>query len=335
MAVVALLLTVGALALTWTTQQRVNLLEQELVRRQSDSQTQAGAAGIAARAAQDLAHDSAAKVALLEVRVAEAVMQRTQVEELLQSVSRSRDENIVADVEAALRVAMQQSALTGSAEPLVATLQQIEARLARHNQPRLERVRRAVNRDLDRLKTLGTVDIAHLTLRLDEAMRMIDGLPLLAQADPRGARQPAAAASRPATAASSASTEADWRDRATHWWQSGTAAVVNELRSLVRVSSIEHPEAMLMAPEQQFFLRENLKLRLLNARLALLSRQFDIAQSDIRDAQSALARHFEPRAKRVAALGEMLRQVSAQSRQTSTPQPDDTLAALAAVAAGR
>lgn len=335
MAIVALLLTIGALALTWTTQHRVNLLEQELVRRQSDSQTQAGAARIAARAAQDLAQDAAAKVALLEVRVAEAAMQRTQVEELLQSVSRSRDENIVADVEAALRVAMQQSSLTGSAGPLVATLQQIDMRLARHNQPRLERVRRAANRDLDRLKTLGAVDIANLTLRLDEAMRMVDGLPLLAQADPRIAQQPAAAASRPAAAASSASAAATWRDRAAHWWQSGTAAVANELRSLVRVSSIEHPEAMLMAPEQQFFLRENLKLRLLNARLALLSRQFDIAQSDIRDAQSALDRHFERRAKRVVALGEMLRQVSAQSRQTGMPQPDDTLAALAAVAAGR
>jgi len=338
----ALLLTIGALVLAWTTQQRVKMLEQELVRRQSDSQTQAVEARVAARAAQDLAHEAAAKVALLDVRVAEAAMQRTQVEELLQSVSRSRDENVVADVEAALRVAMQQNALTGSIEPLVAALKQIDGRLARLNQPRLERVRRAVNRDLDRLKALGVVDIASLTARLDEAMRLVDELPLLAQADPRvqasgraprGA-DPAAAASRPAAAAS-ASTEADWRGRAARWWQDSAAAVANEFRALVRISSIEHPEAMLMAPEQQFFLRENLKLRLLNARLALLSRQFDIAQSDIRAAQYALERHFERRAKRVAALGELLRQVAQQSRQTGMPQPDDTLAALAAVAAGR
>jgi 2-dehydro-3-deoxyglucarate aldolase/4-hydroxy-2-oxoheptanedioate aldolase len=45
---------------------------------------------------------------------------------------------------------------------------------------------------------------------------------------------------------------------------------------------------MLIAPEQAFFLRENLKLRLLNARLALLSRQFDTAQADLSDALAAL-----------------------------------------------
>ena len=36
---------------------------------------------------------------------------------------------------------------------------------------------------------------------------------------------------------------------------------------------IDQPEAMLLAPDQAFFLRENLKLRLLNARLALLARR--------------------------------------------------------------
>ena len=70
----------------------------------------------------------------------------------MQSLARSRDENLVADIEAALRVALQQSALTGSAEPLVAALQQADERLARSNQPRLERVRRAIARDLDRVQ---------------------------------------------------------------------------------------------------------------------------------------------------------------------------------------
>ncbi len=92
---------------------------------------------------------------------------------------------------------------------------------------------------------------------------------------------------------------------------------------------------MLAAPEQQFFVRENLKLRLLNARLALLSRQFEIALSDIRDAQATLDRYFERGSKRVVMVGDLLRQVSAQARQTSLPRPDETLAALAAAAAGR
>ena len=345
LAVVALLLTVAALALAWTTQRRFKAFEEELVRRQLDSQTQAGEARVLARAAQELARDAAAKTALLEARVAEASMQRSQIEELLQSVSRSRDENVVADVEAAVRVALQQSALTGSAEPLVATLKQADERLARYNQPRLERVRRAVNRDLDRVKALGGIDIAGLTVRLDEATRLVDELPLLAQAESRGkpgaparsvtaASAPASTAARTAAAAPAAAS-GTWRGWMAQWWQETSAQVGNEVRALVRVTRIDHPEAMLVAPEQQFFVRENLKLRLLNARLALLSRQFEIAQSDIRVAQAALDRYFDRGSKRVAALGELLRQVATQARQTGVPRPDETLAALATAAAGR
>jgi uroporphyrin-III C-methyltransferase len=335
LAILALVLTVAALVLAWSTQRRVKGLEEELVRRQAESQAQATEARALARSAQDLSRDTSAKAALLEARVAEASMQRSQIEELLQSVSRSRDENVVADLEAAVRVALQQSSLTGSAEPLVATLKQADERLARYNQPRLERVRRAVNRDLDRIKALGVTDIASLALRLDEAVRLVDEVPLLASAEPRG--KPAATPRAPVAASAMAAAPAgdDWRGRALQWWQEIGAQVGNEIRSLVRVTRIDHPEAMLVAPEQQFYVRENLKLRLLNARLALLSRQFEIAQADVRDAQAALERYFERGSKRSALLGQLLRQVSAQARQTSVPNPDETLAALATAAAGR
>ncbi len=350
----ALLLTLAALALAWQAQRRVRALEQELVRRQTDSQAVAAEARVLARSAQELARDAAAKAALLDARVTEATLQRTQVEELLQAVSRSRDENVLADVEAAVRVALQQSAITGSAEPLVAALKQADERLARFNQPQLERVRRAVNRDLDRVKALGVIDVPALTLRLDEATRAVDNLPLLAQAQTpaetrtragaagRGAGPAAVAAPASASAAAMAASNAaaaagafDWRERIRLWWQQGQGQVGDELRALVRVTRIDQPEAMLIAPEQQFFLRENLKLRLLNARLALLSRQFEIAQSDLRDAQAALDRYFDRSSKRTQALSELLRSVSQQARQPGVPRPDDTLAALAAAAAGR
>jgi uroporphyrin-III C-methyltransferase len=338
LAVVALGLTVIALAVAWQTQRRVKSLERELVQRQESSQRDAADARAAARSAQELAQDASAKSALLDARVSDAAMQRSQVEELLQSVARSRDENVVADVEAAIRVALQQSALTGSTDPLVQTLKQADERLARYNQPRLERVRRAITRDLERTRAQGAVDVATLAARLDEAVRLVDELPLLAVGRPAAAAtNAAAAATTPAAAAPAAPTinNDDWRARATALWQAGLAHVGNELRSLVRVTKIDHPESVLATPEQQVFLRENLKLRLLNARLALFSRQFEIAQSDLRDAQSVLDRYFDRSSKRVVAASEALRQVSTQSRQSALPRPDETLAALATAAAGR
>ena len=334
-------LSVVAITLALLGQQRIKSLEQELVRRQQDSQGQAIEAHALAKQAQDMARAADAKVAVLDARVAETALQRTQLEDLIQQLSRSRDENVLADLDAAVRVAVQQSAITGNAEPLAAALRQADERLSRINQPRLERVRRALARDLDRVRAVSVTDIASLTIKLDEAVRTVDELPLLSQPERRasvlaarpGAAAAAAAASAPAPAVGA--DPASWLP----WVQAAWSGVGNrawaEARSLVRVTRIDRPEAMLLAPDQAWFLRENLKLRLLNARLALLSRQFDTAQADLRDVQTTLERYFDTSARRVALTSELVRQVGGQARQLNLPRPDETLAALAAAQAGR
>ena len=333
LALVLAALAISALLLAWSTQQRVKALEGELVRRQQDSGAMANEARTLARQAETLVRETAAKTALLEARVAETSIQRSQFEELLQSLARSRDENVLADLEAAIRVALQQSAITGSAEPLVATLKQADERLARYNQPRLERVRRAVAQDLERTRAAGVADIGTLSIRLDDVIRQVGDLPLLSQPEARagaGAAQ-AAAVPKPAVAASQAAANAPvrWSDG----WASLAGYVWAEVKGLIRVTRIGDPEAMLLQPEQAFFLRENLKLRLLNARLALLSRQFDTAQSDLRDAQISLDRYFDRGSRRVVAASDGLRQVATQARQVVLPRPDATLAAIAVATA--
>ncbi len=340
-AAIVAVLAIVSLGLAWQTSARLQALEQELVRRQQDSAAQAAEARMLARRAEEGMREAAAKVALLEARLAEVALQRGQLEELIQSLSRSRDENIVVDIEAAIRVALQQAALTGSAEPLVATLRQGDERLARYSQPRLEGIRRAMVRDLDRIKAVGSTDIASLSIKLDEAMRMVDELPLLAVADlrrdsPRAAdAAPQADAQRAAAAASAASAAATWRDAGWARVQDLGARLWAEARSLVRVTRIDHPEAVLLQPENALFVRENLKLRLMNARLGLLSRQFGTAQADLAGALGTLERYFDRSAKRTVIAADIIRQVSAQARLVTVPRPDDTLAALAAAAAGR
>ena len=341
---IVLLLTivsVVALALAWRADQRVRSSERELVKRQQDSADRVAESMLLARQAQDAMREATAKVALLEARLGEVAMQRSQLEDLVRSVARSRDENLVSDIESAMRAALQQSALTGSAEPLVATLKQSDERLARANQPRLEPVRRAIARDLDRAKASSVADVATLSIKIDEVVRMIDELPLLSASEPRsdfGAedRPLVEEAPPPAAAASAAEGIGDRVSR-----ELGRAGrffadnIWSEIRSLVRITPIAHPEAMLVAPDQVFFLRENLKLRLLNARLALMARQFDAAQADLKWAQGAIERYFNRGSKRTQIAAELLRQVAQQSRGTGVARPDDTLAALATAGAPR
>jgi uroporphyrin-III C-methyltransferase len=337
-------LTVASLVLAWKADQRVLTLEQELVRRQQDSAALSTEARMLAKQANEGMGSTAAKLALLEARVAEVAVQRGQLEDLIQSLSRSRDENILVDVEAAIRVALQQTAITGSAEPLVATLKQSDERLARYNQPRLEGVRRAIVRDLDRVKAASVADISVLGIKLDEAIRMVDELPLVAvvamvdtRREPaKDAAKPAPATSRGASAAGgrAASAAPAWSAQIGEFWNTFSERIWGEAKSLVRVTQTEHPDAMLLAPEQSYFLRENLKLRLLNARLALLSRQFNIAQTDLQGAQAALDRYFDRGSKRTLLATDLVKQVATQARQVGVPRPDDTLAALTA-AGGR
>ena len=328
------LLSVAAVGVAWMAQQRVHELELELVRRQQNSMSQSTEANVIAKQAQDQVRETAGKVALLEARVAEVAIQRSQLEELIQSLSRSRDENILGDVEAAIRVAMQQTAISGSAEPLVGALRQADERLARYDQPRLEGVRRAIARDLDRVRAAAVADLPTLGIKLDEAVRLVDELPLVSVAEPRRPA-PAAGVRRAGEAATPAETSPPWLQRWKLAWAAATERVWSEVKSLVRVTRIDHPEAMLVAPEQAYFLRENLKLRLLTARLSLMSRQYDTAQADLQGALRTLERYFEKGSRRTVYAAELIRQVAAQARHGGVPRPDDTLAALAAAVAGR
>ncbi|MBH9553427.1 uroporphyrinogen-III C-methyltransferase [Inhella gelatinilytica] len=323
------LLSVGAVALAWQSQSRLHDLEQELVRRQATAQTVAAEARQSAQQTQEQVRDLAAKLALAEARLAEVSIQRSQLEELLSQLSRSRDENIVGDLEASLRLAGQQAQFFGSVEPLVNALRQADDRLQRHKQPRLEGVRRAVLRDLDRIKALGAVDSTTLALRLDEVARLVDEVPLLVESQRVQKNVSPAVVAAPATGQG-----LTWQTAQT-WVHQRAREVWSEFKGLVRVTRIEAPEAMLLAPDQVQFLRDNLKLRLLNARLALMSRQYDSVQSDIRSVLQALERHADARQRRAQVALEVLRQVQQQAKPIQWPRPEDSLAALAAVAGVR
>jgi uroporphyrin-3 C-methyltransferase len=119
------------------------------------------------------------------------------------------------------------------------------------------------------------------------------------------------------------------------WWARVGVLVQDEVRNLVRVSRIENPDAALLTPEQSFFLRENLKLRLLNARLGLLSRQIDSARADLATAAMAMTHYFDAGARKTQTAQALLVQVQGQMRSLEIPRIDDTLAALATAAAGR
>lgn len=314
------LLAVVALLSTLLLWQKVSNMQEMLARQSADAQTQSLEARALAKQAVDVAQQVAARAAVFEARLSEVALQRSQLDDLMQSLSRSRDENLVVDIEAALRLAQQQAQLTGSVEPLLAALRSADQRVMRAAQPRLGLLQRAIARDIDRVKSAAVSDTPTMLVKLDELVRLTDELALANAVQPVHGR-----AEKPRSAASAATTDV----------QKLLRVVLDEARNLVRVSRVESPEAVLLSPEQAFFVRENFKLKLLNARLGLLSRQVEAARADLAAAELALKKYFDTQSRKTQAATNLLQQVQLQMRNLQLPRIDDTLAVLATAAAGR
>ncbi|MFT3718013.1 uroporphyrinogen-III C-methyltransferase [Pseudorhodoferax sp.] len=309
-------IALGATGLLW---QKVAGMQESLARQSSDTQARALEARAAAREAQDLARETAARQAVADVKLGEAAVQRSQVDELLASVSRSRDETLVIDLESSLRLAQQQAQLTLSAEPLLAALRAADQRLERAAQPSLEPVRRAIARDIEHIGATQMTDTQALLGKLDDLVRQVDELPL----------------ANAMLAAGAGVRAGDTEPPAAEWWLRLWQQMRREAMRLLRVSRIDQPDAALLAPEQGYFLRENLKLRLLNVRVALLARQFVSARADAGAAALALNRYFDPAARRTQQVAHTLSDVQAQLKAVELPRVDETFSALATAAAGR
>ncbi|RYY64451.1 MAG: hypothetical protein EOO24_56230 [Comamonadaceae bacterium] len=311
--------------------QRLSGIQEQLARQSADSGAQAIEARTMARQAQDVSRETAARLAVAETRVSEVALQRSQLEELMQSLSRSRDENLVVDIESAIRLAQQQTQLTGSLEPLIAALRSAHQRIDRAAQPRLAPLQRAIERDQDRISRAAVTDTAGLLGRIDDLVRQVDDLPLLNAVAQAAATRRMAAAQAAGDAPTSTAGLPRWQAVLVTAWE----VVRDEARGLLRISRIDRPEAILLAPEQAFFLRENLKLKLLNARLGVLARQIDSARSDLAAANASLNKYFDPASRRTQAAATTLQQAQAHMKTAELPALDDTLSALATAAAGR
>lgn len=314
---VLLALALASTALLW---QKLENIQTQLARQSSEAGLNASQALVTARQAQDVAVEGAAKIALFDQRLAEVALQRSQIEELMQSLSRSRDENLLVDMESAVALAQQQAQLTGSIEPVVNALRAVDARLARAAQPRLARVQRAVAKDLARIQSMTVTDTPALLVKMDELALLMDEIPL-ANAAPSQRSEAAKLARSPAEAV-------------VQWGEWMLQAASTQIRDLVRVSRINDPQAALLSPEQSFFVRENLKLRVLNARLGLLARQVDAVRSDLHQTASTITRYFDPQARKTQTALALVRQMQAQFASFEQPRVDETLAALAAAAGG-
>ena len=240
-----------------------------------------------------------------------------------------RGDALLLEVERLVMLAMNDVQLTRQPGTALAALELADARLAAASDPRWAPLRRALGRDIERLRAVPALDITGGALKLDQLIAGADVWPLA------NAPAPPKAAPRPAARKGDAPTAAAAETPPPSGWQKVRAWLTAEFGDLVRINEVGTPEALLLDAEQGRLVRSQLKLRLLGARLSLLARNDKLYQADIDSAQTLLALYFDGRHAGVASAAATLRQLRSSALSLDVPTPGDSQAALRAARARR
>lgn len=303
------------------TRQREASMEADLSKRLEGFDARGKESAAQAKQSQEALREAQARLELLEQKLAESQTKQVALTEMYQEMSRHQDEWALADIEQILLVASQQLQLAGNARAALAALQMADGRLQRMDKPQFFALRKAIIKDIEALQALPMLDLAGLNLRLESLVLEVDQWALL-PGRAESQKKPAAGIT-PGTVTSDA------------WWQRLGAEVWRDIRQMVRIQNMEKAALPLLAPEQAYFLRENLKLRLLSARLALLQHNEESFKADIQAAETWLNRYFDPRDPATLKAQIRLKQL-AQSRLTiEMPDISSSLGAAQSLKIGR
>jgi len=310
-----LALAVGVLAYT-----QLAAVKRETARRLGELQQAASAATETATRADAEARSARQQAAVLESRLAEVESQREALEQLYADLSRGRDDAVLVEVERLITLGAQELQIAGNVPTALAALQTADVRLARLESPRFVPLRRVIARDVERLKAAPTVDITGIALKIDQLISSSDNWPMLADANATATAVPAARGS-------------PQPPRQLEWWERTWESIQRELgeyRDLIRIRIVDSPDAMLLGQQQQVLVRQQLRLRLLNARQALLARNDRLYRADLAEAQTLMNRYFDVRQRDAAAALGSMKQLAAAPLSVETPNINDSVSAVRA-----
>ncbi|MFM0552934.1 fused uroporphyrinogen-III synthase HemD/membrane protein HemX [Paraburkholderia sediminicola] len=302
---------------------KVERTEQQIVQRQQANDTQTNELRIKTDQALATVHQSDSQVAQLEGKLADAQAGQQALQQQYADLARNRDDWTLAEVGQMLSAASQQLQLTGNTQLALFALQSADTRLAASDSPQAVTVRKAIAQDIDKLKAAPSTDLTGMAIKLDNAIDQVDELPLSGEA-PIAHATPQAATWADTAKVAAATGEPRWKV----WWREVSTGIGQQLTSLVQVRRIDNADAMLVTPDQGYFVRENLKLRLLSARLALLSRNETTLKSDLQAAENALTRYFDNSSKKTQTVTDLVKQVQAGSAAVELPNLNTSLQAV-------
>ncbi|MFT0548084.1 uroporphyrinogen-III C-methyltransferase [Allopusillimonas ginsengisoli] len=336
--IVVLLFAIVLAAAWWYQRQEFMRTSTELQSQVRNSADQASQAADQARQALAKTDQQARKIASLEEAVNAARDQSDGLERAFQMLTDSGSELVLLnDIEHLLTIAQQQLLLSGNIANAIISLETAQAQLARANRPGLASLQQTVNGDLDHLRAAQTVDIAMMSTQLDELGQLVSNAPLLMPDD--AAPEPLHQASGSATPQAAGNSTESSVDPDAPWWKKGMhvastwsseawSALRQDLGQFIAVRRVDDTTALLMSPEQSARFRENLRMRIMTAQLALMMRQPKIWQTETVALVQAIESRFDQNSPQSRRAVKLARQFSDTSIDVPVPNVDNSLQAV-------
>lgn len=216
--------------------------------------TRAGIDSVGAEAAGVLAEVDALGAKIDSAVQGQADLRRS-VSALYEKETQTSVDWVLAEAEYLVLAATQRLALERDTETAIAALRAADQRLRSAEHPDLIPIRDQLIKDITALEGVNRADVEGLALYLAKTIDQVDDLPT----------KPIAEEVTPfATVRDGEYAAADWRRLGYAIW--------SDLVDLVEVKDADLPDSVLFDPELRYFLRQNLKLELASARLAVLRR---------------------------------------------------------------
>ncbi len=335
------LVLAGALWFVYQSQQRTAHTLQSLNTALQDSVSQAQQAGAQAgqlKAALD-AQTGALAAVTQDVKALRG--EYRSLDEAFQLLTdRGSDLVLLNDVDHLVVIAQQQLQLGGNVANAIISLETAQAQLARANRPSLASLQQTINGDLDRLRAARTIDVGLLSSQLDELAALVMQAPLLVpdDANPTGAeRVSAAPADPPPTPDTPAAADGaqNWWDttvsRAGDWTRASLSSLREDFDKLISVRRVDDAAALLISPDQATRFRDNLRLRIMTAQLALMMGQSRVWTSETRSLAEAIGSRYDMQSSLSRQALKIARQLEDTDIELALPDVENSIRALEAV----
>ena len=232
--------------------------------------------------------------ALTQAQAAERAQRQKELESLAGIVAKNRSEMGVArddwllqEVAHLLLLANQRLALTGDVVLAQKALALADDRLKALAGPQILKIRRVLSQEQEHLGQMTPVDVAGISLVLAALAESVGDLPLKGDSD------------RPQWSDSGDSAQSSVPDKPADDADSESAVrafsrkVLSDLGDLVRVRRVDETRPPKLDTAARFLAYENLRLQLVGAQLALLRRDAEVFQENLKQARIWLGDYFE------------------------------------------